>query len=109
VGGGHRTARIAQQRLPRGAVVGDTPGLEKRFPLAGAQTVAQEGFGQARLLGPRERREAVRAGGREPAGIDVSGDDGHKPAAQGEAAVDPAAPAAEQLGDLRRRELVLVG
>jgi hypothetical protein len=106
---GHRAPGIAQQRLARGAVVGDPPGLEKRVRLARPQPVAEEGVGQARLLRARERREAVRGRRREPAVIDGPGQDGREPAAEREAAVDPAAPAAEQLGDLRRRELVVVG
>jgi hypothetical protein len=106
---GHRAPRIAQQRLARRRVVGDPPGLEKRVPLARAQTMAEEGIGQARLLGAGERREAVGSRRRESAVIDVHSHDGHEPAAEREAAVDPAPPAAEQLGDLRRRELVVVG
>jgi hypothetical protein len=35
-GRGHRAARIAQQRLARGGVGGDAPGLEKHVPLARA-------------------------------------------------------------------------
>jgi hypothetical protein len=106
----HRPARIAQQRLARGVVDGsDAPGLEERVPLPRAQPVAQEGVGQARLLGAWERCEVVGGGRREAAGIDVRDDGRGEPTAKGEAAVDPAAPAAEQLGDLRRREPVLVG
>jgi hypothetical protein len=106
---GHGAARIAQERLARGRVISDAPGLEKRVPLARAQPVAQEGGGQARLLGARERGEAVRGGGGKLAGIEVSGHDGREPAAEGESAVDPAAPAAEQLGDLCRRQVIVVG
>jgi hypothetical protein len=106
---GHRAARIAQQRLAARGAVGDAPGLKKRVRLARAQAVAQEGIGQARLLRARERREAVGGSRREPAGIDVPRQDGREPAAKGEAAIDPTAAAAEQLGDLRRGELVVVG
>lgn len=106
---GHGAARIAQQRFVRGGVGGDAPGLEKRVRLARTQPVAQEGVGQARLLRARERGEAVRGGRGEPAVIDVPGHDGHEPATEGQAAVDPAAPTPEQLHDLRRRERVLVG
>jgi hypothetical protein len=110
-GGGrrHGAARITQQRLARGGVVRNAPGGEEGVGLARAQTVARESVDQPRLLGARERREAVGGGRREPAVIDVPGHDRREPAAEGEAAVDPAPPAAEQLGDLRRRELVLVG
>jgi hypothetical protein len=109
VGGGHGAVRIAQQRLARGGVVDDAPGFEKRLRLARAQAVAQDGLGQARLVATRERREGVSEGGGEPAGIDVCGHDGREPAAEGEAATNPAAAPTEQLGDLRRRELVVVG
>lgn len=107
-GGGHRAARIAQQRLAGGGVGGDAPRREEGLGLACAQAVAREGVGQARLLGARERREGMRGGGGEPAGIDEGGHDRRQPASEGQAAIDPAAPAAEQLDDLRRRELVVV-
>jgi hypothetical protein len=107
--GRHGAARVAQQRLARSAGVGDAPGLEKRVRLARAHPVAEEGVGQARLLRAREHREAVGGRRRESAVIDVLGHDRREPAAEGEAAVDPTAPAAEQLGDLRRRQVVLVG
>jgi len=71
--------------------------------------VAQERVGQARLLRARERGETVGRGRGQPASIDVRGHDRHEPAAEREAAVDPAAPAAEEFGDLRWRERVLVG
>jgi hypothetical protein len=109
LGGGHGAARIAQQRFARHRVVGDAPGLEKRVPLARAQAVAQERVGQLRLLGAWERGKVVGRGRRQPAGIDVRAHARHEPAAEGETAIDPAAATAEQLGDLRRRELVLVG
>jgi hypothetical protein len=108
LGGGHGAARIAQQRLARHRV-GNAPGLEKRLPLARAQAVAQERVGQLRLLGAGERREVMGGGGREPTGVDVRGHDGREPTTEGEAAIDPAAATAEQFGDLRRREPVLVG
>jgi hypothetical protein len=106
---GHRAARIAQQSFARGRVVGDAPGLEKRRRLARAQPVAEEGIGQTRLLGARDRCEVVGGGRRESAGIDVRDDGRGEPTAEREAAVDPAAPAPEQLGDLWRGELVVVG
>jgi hypothetical protein len=108
LGRGDGAARIAQQGLAGGAVGGDAPRLEKRVPLTRAQPVTEEGLGQAQLLGARERREAVGGRGREAAGIDVPGDDGGEPTAERQAAVDPAAPAPEQLGDLRRREVIIV-
>jgi len=108
-GRGHGAARITQQRLARGRVGGDAPGGEEGLCLARAQRVARKGVGQPRLLRARDRREAVRGGRRQPAVIDVLGHHRREPTAEGQAAVDPAAPAAEQLGDLRRRELVLVG
>lgn len=106
---GHGAARIAHERLARGRAVGDAPRFEKRLCLARAQAVTQESLGQAWLLGAREPGETVRGGRGEPAVIDVPGHDGREPTAERESAVDPAAPAAEQLGDLRGRELVVVG
>ncbi|HVQ76004.1 MAG TPA: hypothetical protein VMT79_10760 [Candidatus Binatia bacterium] len=108
-GGGHRAPRIAPQRLAGGGVGGDAPRLEEGLGLARAQTVARDGLGQARLLGARERREGMRGGGGESAVIDVGGHGRSQPAAEHQAAIDPAAAAAEQLGDLRRREVILVG
>ena len=71
--------------------------------------MARDGLRQTRLLGARERRESVRGGGRESAVIDVGGHGRSQPAAERQAAIDPAAAAAEQLGDLRGRELVVIG
>jgi hypothetical protein len=109
VGRGYRAARIAQQRLAGGGVAPDTPGREEGLGLARAQAVARDGVGQARLLRAREGGERMRGGGREPAVIDVRGQGGSQPAAERQAAIDPAAAAAEQLGDLRGRELVVIG
>ena len=107
---GHRPARIAQQRLASGEVVGrDAPGREEGLGLARAQAMAGDGVGQARLLRTRERREGVRGGGREPAVIDVDGQDGREPVAEHQAAIDPAPAMTEQLGDLGRGEVVVVG
>jgi hypothetical protein len=71
--------------------------------------VAEDGVGQARLLPGRERREGRGRGGGQSAGIDVAGHGRGQPTAEGETAVDPAPAASEQLGDLRRGELVVVG
>jgi len=71
--------------------------------------MAHQSVGEARLLRARERGETVGRGRGQPAGIDVRGHDRHEPATEREAAVDPAAPAAEELGDLRWRELVVIG
>jgi hypothetical protein len=106
---GQSAARVAQQRLAGGGVGGDAPALEKRLRLARTQPVAEEGVGQARLLRARERGEAVGGGRRELAGIDVPGQGGRQPAAERQAAVDPAAATGEQRGNLRGRELVVVG
>jgi hypothetical protein len=108
-GGRHRAARIAQQCLAGGGVVGHAPGGEQGLGLARAQAVARDGGGQARRLRAREGGERLRGGGREPAVIDVRGQGGSKPATERQAAIDPAAAAAEQLGDLRGRELVVIG
>jgi len=109
LGGRHGTPRIAQQGLARGRVVGQAPGLEERVRLTRPQSVTQERLGQARLLGAGERGETMGGGGREAAGVDMRGDAGHQPATEDEPAIDPAAPAAEHLDDLRRRQVVLVG
>jgi hypothetical protein len=107
-GRGHGAARIAQQGLAGGDIGRDAPGREEGLGLAGAQAVAREGVGQARLLGARERGEGVRGGCGQPAGVNVSRHGRRKPTAEGQAAVHPAAAATEQLGDLRGRELVVV-
>jgi hypothetical protein len=108
-GRGDGAARIAQQRFAGGGVGRDAPGGEEGLGLAGAQPVTREGVGQARLLPARARREGVRCGRGQPAGIDVGGHGRRQPAPERQAAIDPAAAAPEELGDLRRGELVLVG
>jgi hypothetical protein len=100
---------IAQQRLAGGGVGGDAPGGEEGVGLARAQAVAEDRVGQARLVPARERREGRGRGGGQPAGIDVAGHGWRQPTAEGDTAVDPAPAAPEQLGDLRRGELVVVG
>ena len=107
---GDRATRIAQERLAGGGVVGrDAPGREEGLGLARAQAVARDGVGQTRLLPARAGCEGVREGRREPAGVDMAGHGGREPAAQRQAAIDPAAAAAEQLGELHGREVVLIG
>lgn len=109
-GRGHRAARITQQRLTGSGIVGrDPPGREKGLGLARGQAVARESVGQARLLRPRQGGEGVRGGRGEPAGLDVRRHGGREPAAERQTAIDPAPAAVEQLGDLRRREMVVVG
>jgi hypothetical protein len=105
---GHGAPRIAQQRLAGDGVGRHAPGLEKGLGLAGAQPVTQQRVREARLLRPRTLGEAVRRGGRELAGVDALGHGGGQAMAERQAAVDPAAPPAQQPGDLRGREVVLV-
>jgi hypothetical protein len=107
-GRGHRTARIAQHRLAAGGVCRNAPGGEERLGLARAQAMARDGLGQAGLLGAREGGEALRGRRREPTRIDVRRQDWREPATESQAALHPAAAAAEQLGDLRGGELIVV-
>lgn len=108
--GGRGPAGIAQQRLAGdGVVVRHAPGGQEGLGLARAQAVAQDGVGQARLLGAREGREGVGQGRRQPPLVDIGRDRGAEPAAQRQAPVDPAAAAAEEAGDRRGREVVVVG
>jgi hypothetical protein len=105
----HGAARIAQQRLAGGAVVArDPPGGQEHVGLARAQAVAHDGLGEARLLGAREGGEALRGRRREPTRIDVRSQDRREPTPEDQAALHPAAAAAEQLGHLRGGELVVV-
>jgi len=108
-GGGHSAAGIAHERLAGGRVAGRAPGGEERLGLPRAQAVAREGVGQARLLAARQRRHGEGGGGREAAGLDVRGHVGREPAAKGQPALDPRPAAAEQLGDLARRKMIVVG
>jgi hypothetical protein len=106
---GHGPARIAQQRLASGAVVArDPPGRQEDVGLARAQAVARDGLGQARLLSARVGGEALRGRRREPTRIDERSQDRCEPAPEGQAALHPAAAAAEQLGHLRGGELIVV-
>jgi hypothetical protein len=106
---GHGAAGIAQQGFTRRGVLSDAPGGDDGLRLARAQAVARDRVGQPRLLGARDRRERVRSRRREPTRVDVDGDDRREAPAEGEAPIDPAPSAAEELGDLRRGELVVVG
>ena len=106
---GRGAARIAEQRLPRGGVGRGLPGGEERLGLARAQAVARHGVRQALLVAARHGRERGGRGGGEAAGVDVRRDVGRKPAAEGQAPVHPAATAAEELDDLGRRQVIVVG
>jgi hypothetical protein len=107
--GRHGAARIPQERLAGGRVGGGTPGGEERFGLPRAQPVAREGVDQTRLLAARQRRDGDGGGGREAAVIDLRGHVGREPAAEGQPAIHPAPAAAEELDDLGRREVIVVG
>jgi hypothetical protein len=100
-------ARIAQQRLPGRRVGRRAPGREQGLGLAGAQPVADEALGQARLLRGGQAGQDVRGGGRQPPGIEVACALGGQALAERRAPVHPPAPATEQLGDLRGREVIV--
>lgn len=109
VGRGQRAAGIAQQCVSRRGVARDAPGLEQRGRLPRTEAVSRDRVGQPGLVGPRHGGEGVRRRRRDPAVIHGSGDAGRQPAAEDEAAIDPPPAAAEQLGNLCRRELIVVG
>jgi hypothetical protein len=105
-----RAPGIAEQRLAGDGVVRrGAPGGQEGLGLAGAQAVAVERGRQRRLLAPRQRRQGVGRGGGQSAGIDAAGHLGHQPAAEDQAPVHPAPTAAEQRGDARRRQVIVVG
>lgn len=106
---GHGPARVAHERLAGGHVGRGAPGGEEGVSLPGAQAMARDGVGQARLVAAREGRQGRGRGGGQPPGIDVPGHGRREPAAERQAAVHPAPTAAEQLGDLGGRHVVVVG
>ena len=108
-GRGRGRAGIAQQRLARRGVQGGAPGGEERVGLSGAKPVAHDALGQTRLLAGWEAGQGARGGGREPPLVEMATEFGGEPTAERQAPVDPASPAAEQLGDLGGRELIVVG
>jgi len=108
-GRGRGAARIAQQRLARRRVRRRAPRGEHGLGLAGAQPVAHDRLRQARLLPARQAGQGVRGGGREAPGVEVARALGDQTLAEGQAPVHPPTPVAEQLGDLRRRELIVGG
>jgi hypothetical protein len=110
LGGGARRgrARVAEQGLAGRRVGHRLPGGEKRVGLTAAQTVADDGLGQARLLAARQGGEGDGRRGRAPARVDVRGHRSRQPPAQEQAARDPAAAPAEKPANLRGREVILV-
>jgi hypothetical protein len=109
-GAGQGAPGVAQQRRARGRVVGrGAPGGEPRLGFPRAQAVALEGLGQARLLGARQCRQGGGRGGGEPPVIDVPRQLRGEPAAEGQAPLHPAPAATEELPDLARRQVVVVG
>jgi hypothetical protein len=108
-GGGHGAAGIAHKRLAGRHVAGRAPGGEEGLGLPRAHPMAREGIGDTRLIPAREHGDGGGRGGREAAGIDLRGDVRCEPAAEGQAAVHPAPAAAEQLGNLGGREVIVVG
>jgi hypothetical protein len=105
---GHGAVRVTQERRVGDGVGTGTPRGEQGLGLARAKSVAHDGLGQALLLALGEARQGVSGGGGEPTLIDVPGQIRGQPAAEGEAAIDPAAAVAEQLGDLGGRQAVVV-
>lgn len=108
-GGRRGRAGIAHQRLAGRRVGRRAPGREQGLGLPGAQPVADDALGQTLLLPGREAGQVVRGRGREAPGVEVARALGGEPLAEGQAPVHPAAPAAEHLGDLRGRELIVGG
>jgi hypothetical protein len=107
--GRHGAAGIAHERLAGGGVAGRTPGGQDGLGLPRPQAVTDDGVGHARLVMAGERRQRGGRGRRESSGVDVPDDVGGQPAAESQAPVHPAPAAAEQLGDLGRREVIVVG
>ncbi|HVQ78073.1 MAG TPA: hypothetical protein VMT79_21340 [Candidatus Binatia bacterium] len=105
---GNTAAGIAHERLARRRVRGHAPGREQRVGLAGAQPVPHDRLGQPLLLAARQARQGGGGGGRQAAVIEVRGHLGGEPPAEGQAPLHPAAPMGQQLGDLRRRELIVI-
>jgi hypothetical protein len=100
-------ARIAQQCLPGRGVGRRAPGREHGLGLTGAQPVAHDTLSQAGLLRGGQAGQGVRGGGREPPGIEVARALGGQAVAERRAPVHPPAPATEQLGDLRGRQVIV--
>ena len=96
----HGRARIAQQRLARRRVRGGPPGGEQGLGLAGAEPVTHDALGQPLLFGVRQRGQGGGRGGREAPVVEMAGQFGGEPTAEGQAPVHPPAPAPEELGDL---------
>jgi hypothetical protein len=70
--------------------------------------VALDGVGELPLVGVRKRTEGVGDGGGQSARIDAGGELGGELAGQGEAALGPCGPTAEEPRDGVRREAVLI-
>jgi len=101
-------ARIAQERLAIRRV-GHAVGGEERLRVARRERVALDGAGQAHLLGGGEDGEGARHRERETPAVHARGEFGGEAPRQREAALDPPGRLAQELGDRRDRELVLVG
>jgi len=108
-GRGRGAARIAHQRLAGRGVRRRAPGREQGLGLPGAQPVADDALGQTFLLPGRQAGQLVRGGGREAPGVEMARALGGELLAEGQAPVHPPAPAAQQPGDLRGRELIVGG
>jgi len=105
-GSGRGRARITHQRFAGRRVRGGPPGGEQGVGLSGAEPVTHDAVGQSFLLSVRPRRQGMRRRGREAPGVEMSGQFGGQPTAEGQAPVHPPAAAPEELGDLGGREMI---
>jgi hypothetical protein len=109
-GRGRRGAAwVAEQRLPGRRVGRGLPSGEERLGLARAQSVARHSLRQALLVAAGQARERGGRGGGQASGVDVRGHVGGEAPAERQAAIDPLATVPEQLDDLGRREVIVVG
>jgi len=104
-GSGRGRARIAHQRFAGRRVRGGPPGGEQGVGLSGAEPVTHDAVGQSFLLSVRPRRQGMCRRGREAPVVEMSGQFGGQPTAEGQAPVHPPAAAPEELGDLGGREM----
>lgn len=103
-----RGARIAAQGFAGAGVARRAIGGDEGLGLARAEPVSFDGLGQAPLLGGGERAQGIRDGGGERPGVDARGHLGRESPGEGQAAFGPARAVAEEPGDRRGREAVLV-
>jgi hypothetical protein len=105
----HGAAGVPHQRLARGRVGHGAPGGEERLRLPRAQAVALDGVSQALLIRAWQHRQPTGRGRRQAPRVYVRGHVRREAAAKGQPPLDPAPAAAEQRGDLRDRQVIVVG